>query len=183
MIMKVLYTISIIALLFYGCEQGPPGPQGRDGYNGVDGLDGEESFVFEYELDFTAPEYEVLLQLPNDFNMLDSDVMLAYLLWEITDDGTEIWRPVPQTLFINNEILTYNFDFTKYDASIFLDGTTNLNNLGAAYTDSWIARLVVVPGQFTGRTVIDFSDYNQVKSYYELPDTHLAINSYQKRPD
>lgn len=184
--MKKLYILLIAGITMFSCDQGIPGPPGRDGYDGydgIDGLDGEESYVFEYEFDFTYPDYSVLLELPNDFNMLDSDVMLAYLLWNIEDDGTEVWRAIPQTLYFSDGILEYNYDFTKYDANIFLDGTVNLDALGHDYTDLWVARLVVVPGQFAGRHTIDYSDYNQVKEYYNLPPSSKATKDYTDRPD
>lgn len=177
--MKKLYTLwTVLILGLSSCyvEEGVPGPAG------IDGLDGEEAYVFEYELSFTAPEYNVLLNLPSNFTMLDSDVMLVYLLWEVQNDGTEIWRLLPQTIYLADGLVSYNYDFTKYDASIFMDGTVNLNTLGADFTDSWIARVVVVPGQFNGRSTLDYSDYSQVKALYGLSESKLASRSYSKRP-
>ena len=180
--MKKLWLLALIGIAIASCEQGPPGPPGRDGFDGIDGLNGEEAYVFEYQFDFTAPEYSALLELPGDFTMLDSDVMLAYLLWEVTEDGTEIWRALPQSLYFQDGILEYNYDFTKFDANIFLDGTVNLDGLGADLTDNWIARLVVVPGLFSGRSVIDFTNYDEVREFYQLPASRLADQSYTKRP-
>lgn len=180
--MKKLYMLLVLSgILLIGCETPVPGPQGRDGIDGIDGLNGEESFVFEYEFSFTAPEYSALLELPNTFNMLDSDVMLVYFLWEFAEDDTEIWRALPQSLFFEDGILHYNYDFTKFDATVFLDGTVNLNGLGADYTDNWIARIVVIPGQFSGR--IDYSDYDAIKEAFDLSDSKLASRDYTKRPD
>lgn len=181
--MKNLYLLLLSGIVLLGCEvtSGPQGIPGRDGFDGLDGVNGEESFVFEYELSFTAPEYNVLMELPSDFALLDSDVMLIYFLWEI-DGELEIWRALPQTLFFQEGILQYNFDFTKFDATVFLDGTINLDILGADYTDNWIARIVVVPGQFGGRTDIDFSNYNQVKELFNLSPSKLATDKYQTRP-
>ncbi|GAB4231296.1 MAG: hypothetical protein Tsb0034_03560 [Ekhidna sp.] len=177
---KLLSALLIIPALFFGCE-GPPGVPGRDG---LDGLNGEESFVFEYEFSFTAPDYSVLLNLPEDFTMLDSDVMLVYLLWEVTNDGTEVWRSLAQTLYLNDGVLSYNYDFSLFDASIFLDGTINLNTLGADFTDNWIARVVVVPAQYAnGRTSIDFNNYDEVKAFYDLSPSALAKKGYIRRPE
>ncbi|MEP1033513.1 hypothetical protein [Ekhidna sp.] len=181
--MKRLYILlALVTLGLSGCYYGEDtrGPRGYDGRDGIDGVDGEESYVFEYEFSFTAPDYSVLLNLPNDFTMYDSDVALVYFLWEVTEDGTEVWRALPQTLYFSDGVLMYNYDFTKYDVSVFLDGTVNLDGLGANTTDNWIARVVVVPGQFSGR--IDYSDYEVVKEYFELSPSKLATNNYQKRP-
>ena len=182
--MKYAYQFSllVIALLSFQCE-GPPGPQGLPGYNGLDGLNGEEAYVFEYILDFTAPEYSALLELPSSFEMLDSDVMIVYLLWRIMDDGTEVWRALPQTLYFQDGILSYNYDWTKFDAELFLEGTVNLGGLGANLTDEWIARVVVVPGLFNGRSTLDFNNYEQVKAAYDLPALQLDAGDYPSRPD
>lgn len=179
--MKKLYILfAIIGMVSVGCYEGPPGPPGYDGLNG---LDGEESYVFEYELSFTAPDYNVVLELPDSFTMLDSDVMLVYFLWDI-QDGTEIWRALPQTLYFQDGMLEYNFDFTKFDASVFLEGTVDLDGLGADLTDNWIARVVVVPALFAaGRTSIDYSDYDQVKELLNLSPSKLATENYVSRPD
>lgn len=183
--MKRLFTMLLSGLVFFACQtEGPQGLDGFDGADGVDGVNGEEAYVFEYELNFTSPEYSALLELPTNFTMLDSDVMLVYLLWETTDNGTEVWRPVPQTLFFSDGILNYNFDFTKYDATVFLDGTVNLDILDVNLTDNWIAKIVVVPGQFTnGRSIVDLSDYDEVKEYYNLPLTELSTEHYVSRPE
>jgi len=182
--MKKLYMlIFFLGVVAIGCEQGPPGPPGVPGRDGLDGLNGEESFVFEYEFSFTAPEYGVLLNLPEDFNMLDSDVMLVYLLWDVTDDNVEIWRALPQTLYLSDGILEYNYDFTRFDANVFLDGTVSLDGLGADFTDNWIARIVVVPGLFGGRDGVDYSDYDEVKEYFNLSPSKLATKAYQSKPE
>jgi len=184
--MKKIFTLLLFGIVLFACEgpQGIPGDDGFDGLDGIDGFDGEESFVFEYELSFTAPDYSAFLELPSDFTMLDSDVMLAYLLWEVLDDGTEVWRAIPQSLFFTDGILHYNYDFTQFDATIFLDGTVSLDGLGANYTDNWIARLVVVPGQFTnGRSTVNLSDYNEVKEYFELPSSTSVYDEYVSRPE
>lgn len=175
--MKRLYTLLVIlAIIATGCSRGPEGLPGRDG---IDGLNGEEGFVFEYELSFTAPDYTEYLLLPDDFNMLESDVMLVYFLWGV-EDGLEVWRALPQTLFFQDGILSYNYDFTLRDAKVFLDGTVNLDGLGADLTDNWIARVVVVPAQFGGR--IDYSDYDQVKDFFELSPSKLVTENYPSRP-
>lgn len=178
---KLLFLFTIISISLASCgREGPPGIPGRDG---LDGLNGTEGFTFEYEFSFTAPDYAMLLNLPDDFVMLDSDVMLVYFLWEVEEDGTEIWRQIPQTLYFTDGLLEYNFDFTKFDANVFLDGTVNLDGLGAIYTDNWIARIVVIPAQFAGRTAIDYSNYDEVKAHFNLSNSSLVTREYAKRPE
>lgn len=184
--MKNLLTFFIPILVLFACEgpQGISGIDGQDGQDGQHGLDGEEAYVFEYDVDFTSPDYSALLELPSSFTMLDSDVILVYLLWEVLSDGTEVWRAAPQSLFFSDGILHYNYDFTKFDATIFLDGTVNLNELDATYTDDWIVRIVVVPGQFNnGRSTVDLSDYEAVIDYYNLSEPDLSTDNYRARPE
>ena len=180
--MKKLYILFLLTgMVSISCNESYPGPPGRDGLDGIDGLNGQESFVFEYEFSFTAPDYSVLLNLPEDFVMLDSDVMLVYFLWDV-EDGVEIWRALPQQLYFTDGILAYNFDHTKFDTNVFLDGTVNLDGLGSVHTDNWIARVVVVPGQFNGRTSLDLSDYDQVKEFFDLSPSQFATEGYMQRP-
>lgn len=168
--MKTYTTLAALVLLsltscIYDGDVGPRGPEGPAG------RDGEEAYVFEYEnVDFEAPAYDAFLEFPNTFQMLNSDMVLVYFLWDITDDGTDVWRQVPQMVVTDYGLMQYNFDFTQFDVSLFLDADFNLDLLGSTYTDNWIVRVVVVPGQFEGRTNIDHSDYNAVKEAYGLKD-------------
>lgn len=163
---------------------GPQGPRGPQGPQGPQGEAGESGYVFEWsEIHFTSPDYAVLLPYPEDFEGLDSDVALVYLLWEVDNEGVEIWRQIPTNIFLENgRILQYNFDFTKYDVNLFLDGNFNLDELGGAYTDEWVARIVVVPGNFVNSGRVDFSDYKAVEEALGLPD-FPATKAPEKRPD
>jgi len=160
---------------------GPQGPQGPVGPVGPTGAPGESGFVFEFtNVNFTAPAYDVILSYPTDFQPLASDVALVYLLWEVqVIDGAdvEIWRQLPQTVFTDYGTLLYNFDHTPFDVRLFLDANFPLDFLTAIDTDQWIARVVVVPGNFWNSGRLDFSDYNTVKNALGLPDlpTHSAI--------
>lgn len=181
--MKTFTSIlSVILVLFlnacYVGPDGPPGPvgpRGPEGPQGPQGAPGESGYVFEYEnINFTAPDYEVILSYPDDFEGLASDVAVVYLLWDVQNiDGedVEIWRQLPQTVITDDGILQYNFDFTKYDVRLFLDAQFPLDNLTAMDTDEWVARVVIVPGDFwnTGGR-LDLADYNQVKETLGLPD-------------
>lgn len=184
--MKKLIHSAFIALLVIAQScigpEGPPGPRGADGYDGVDGTDGEEAYVFEYVFDFESPDYSVLLEYPDGFTALDSDVVLVYLLWDKLDDGTEIWRLLPQSMITDFGFLQYNFDFTKFDARVFLDSDFNLDNLGSPFLANWLARVVVVPGQFTGR--MNYADYDAVKEMFNLPDKEIPAGYViSKRPE
>ena len=163
---------------------GPRGPQGPEGPTGPQGAPGESGYVFEWEnIDFTSPDYEVFLSFPVDFETYDSDVILVYFLWgtEVIDgEEVDVWRPLPQNIFTEFGLLQYNFDYTKYDIRIFLDGNFDLDLLGAIDTDDWIARVVVVPGNFWNSKV-NFSDYDAVKEMLGLPDLLESGQAIKRR--
>lgn len=188
-------SISIICLAFvfafFSCEGpvGPPGPPGQDGLDGLDGVN-IEGYTFEYEnIDFTSGnEYAVTLNFPETFQMLESDVVLVYLLWGV-DGETPIWRALPNTVFSDYGNIQYNFDFTIYDVLLFMDSDFLLTEIPAeeqdAFFNDWIARVVVVPAQFedSGRVAaIDFTDYYQVIEHFNIDDKPLNISKYSNRP-
>ncbi len=182
--MKALYTSSILLILtllascteYYTTEPLPvPGPQGPIGPQGPQGVAAENAFVFEWEnVDFTAPEYEVILPYPDNFEGIASDVALVYFLWDTyeTNDGevVEVWRQLPQTILTDDGALQYNYDFSMYDVRLFMDAEFPLDLLGAIDTDDWIVRVVVVPGDFWDSGRVDLSDYHEVKEMLGLPD-------------
>lgn len=177
--------LAIMAIAITSCvteSVGPVGPPGPQGPEGPVGAPGENAYVFEYTgVDFLAPDYEVYLDYPVDFEGLDSDVALVYLLWDVTTDTNgndlEIWRQMPQSLLTPNGLLMYNFDFSRIDVHLFLAAEFSADLLEPIDTDDWVVRVVVVPGNFWGRTSVDHSDYNAVKEAYGLPDLqeHTAV--------
>jgi hypothetical protein len=189
---RIANIVAIVIVLFtFGCisEEGPVGPQGPEGPQGLEGPQGpagESGYVFEFEdINFTAPDYEVFLTYPNDFEGLDSDVALIYLLWGVENvDGVdlEVWRPLPQTVIDERGSLVYNYDFTINDARLFLQATYDLNDLQAIDTDNWIARVVVVPGNFwVSSRLQGIVEYNDLKNALGLPDLPKHENVTKRR--
>lgn len=183
--MKKIPYLILNLLILTSCtfeEVGPSGQDGfdgRDGIDGVDGKDGEEAFVFEFDLEFVSPDYRTVLEFPGDFTMLESDVALVYLLWEVTDNK-EIWRLAPQNVFMSEGTLQYNYDFTKKDVVMFLEANYPLSLVPSKFLTNWLARVVVVPGKFssgrTANTTVDYSDYDAVITHYELTINHEKSN-------
>ncbi len=167
---RIIPFLFVLAAFGTACEgpEGPVGPQGQPGVPGEDGVN-IESFVFEYEnVDFVSPEYSVLLEYPN-FTALESDVTMAYLLWDVVEvDGeeTDVWRALPQTILTDDGMIQYSYDFTKYDTKLFLSTTFDEGLLQPIDTDDWIVRLVVIPGKFfdpNGKMEnVDLNDYHAV---------------------
>lgn len=177
--MKKLIPFVLLLLVFAACE-GPEGPVGPIGPRGPAGQDGVniESFVFEYAFSFEAPEYSVLLAYPDGFEALESDVTLVYLLWGQTNEGQDIWRALPQSIITNDGLLQYNYDFTTTDAVVFLSSEFDPGLLTPADTDDWIARVVVIPGQFLSggkMSNVDLTDYNAVAAAMEFADEPVQV--------
>ncbi|REE05669.1 hypothetical protein [Marinoscillum furvescens] len=179
--MKYSYTKACFALLillsscYSSTEVGPVGPPGPQGPIGPKGADAENAYVFEWEnVNFTAPDFEVILPYPDNFEGYASDVALTYLLWDTytTDDGevVEVWRKLSQSIPTADGMLVYNSDFSIYDVRLFLDAEFPLTWLGADDTDAWVVRVVIVPGDFWNSGRVDFSDYQAVAKALELPE-------------
>lgn len=178
--MKKLYTLIKIApllLLFFGCSvtTTEPGPRGPQGIPGQDGAPGEEAFVFEFDNISFGPgnDYTQFLDFPSDFQPLETDHILVYFLWDyIEETDTDVWRLLPQTIFTVDGTLAYNYDFTMQDVKVFMEANFDMNVLGADYTDLWIARVVVVPGNYgkSESPEVDFSNYHEVLDFYNLKD-------------
>lgn len=155
---RTITLLLLVSITLLSCEGtvGPPGPPGPPGQDGVDGLLGS---VFEIEADFTkSNDYQYLVDIPSSIEVFNSDVVLAYKLVGV-DNGTDIWEPLPQTLFLGNQILMYGFDFTQYDVSFFLDGTVNFDDLNAEYTDGIVFRVAVIPAEFAKEIDVNKLDH------------------------
>lgn len=170
----------ITAIILTSCE-GPVGPPGRDGLDGLDGIDAEMGTAVEVYGDFT-PQNDYLLYYAfgdYDITVYDGDAVLVYILWEQaeTNDGgvTDVWRLLPQTVVLNDGILQYNYDFTTTDLQIFLEGTTDFNNLLPAETDNQVFRIVVLPAVLAQDKSIDVTDFNSV-----LKSMNKNLNFIQK---
>jgi hypothetical protein len=137
-------------ILLFGlvsCE-GPAGPPGPPGFDGADGADGLIGTVFEAEVDFNpSNDYSGFVEFPGNVEVFESDVVVAYILTAV-EDGTDIWEPLPQTLFFGPDILLYGYDHTVFDIRFFLDGTVVFANLDPVFTDGIIFRIAIIPAAF-----------------------------------
>ena len=138
---------------------GPPGPPGPPGSDGADGLIGS---VFEAQIDFEkANDYQAIVDFPSSIDVFESDVVVAYILTAV-DNGTDIWEPLPQTLFFDTDILLYGYDHTSFDIRFFLDGTIDLGTLDPVFTDGVIFRVAIIPADFAA--TLDVNKFDDVMS-------------------
>lgn len=158
--MKNINTL-ILALfglvIFQACE-GPEGPQGLPGETGEPGVNivGQ---TFEVETDFTdANNYSANFDFTEP--LVDGDALLVYMLEESpATEGRVAWRLLPQTFYLGDGILVYNFDYTLDDFSIFMDDSPiDFSTLDAYWTTGVLFRVVVVPSDLLGAR-IDYTNY------------------------
>jgi len=146
--MKKLLLLLIVSgsLVLSSCE-GDQGIQGEPGIN----ILGQ---VFEVTVDFTAGnDYQQLVTIPNNVEVFESDVLLAYWLEDVVPDGNggtiDLWSPLPQTIYIDGEgSFQYTFNHTFVDVLLFLQGDIDLTTLGNGFTNDQTFRIAVVPSEF-----------------------------------
>ncbi len=186
---RFLFFVPVL-LLFAGCNnndgligpQGPPGPEGPIGPQGPQGVPGESGFLFEYtNIDFVAPEYEVLLELPEDFEVFNEDKVLVYLLWDVTENDVDVWRLLPQNIIVDGGFFQYNYDFTMFDVLLFMDATFPLDQLTDGDLLDQIVRVVVIPAQFWESGRVDFTNYHEVAEMLGIPETKPDIRNFKSR--
>ncbi len=172
--MKRIFLFLGVALMsiIQSCS-GPEGPQGPRGSNGQDGLIAE---VFEVTKSFTSTNnFSNLVTFPHV--IYPSDMVLVYRLASVYQ-GADVWKLLPETYYQTNGALDfgYNFDFTKYDANIYLFGN-NLQTVTDQFRLDQVLRIVIVPGAFSGKSTksVDFSDYNAVIKYYNIDESHIKV--------
>jgi hypothetical protein len=163
---RIILLLAIVGTFaFQGCS-GPEGPQGATGYSA-------EAEVFEVTASFSASNnFESLVTL--NPAILNSDMVLVYRLFDVVN-GADVWRSLPQTVYLPQGELDYNFDFTKYDINIFLDSNFDLTTLSASWAQNQVFRVVIIPGYLTNRNskAIDFNDYNAVVKAFNIHENQI----------
>jgi hypothetical protein len=179
---KLIPLLLVLVALFQGCRgpEGPPGPEGGS-------IDVTGTTFDLINVNFTAANnFEYGLSYADaKVTVLESDAVLVYVHWnDVTSGGTTLkaYRLLPQTAyFTNGGLLTYNFDQTKNDFSVFLDGTVNLTTLADEWTKNQTFRVVIVPSDFAARTngTVDFNDYNAVVKHFNIDESKIRKISVQ----
>ena len=161
---KIILLFTVVVVFGFQSCSGPEGPQGRTGYN-------VEAEVFEVFTNFTAANnFSTLVNLNPP--ILSSDMILVYRSFDIYN-GENVWRLIPQTIYLSQGNLYYNYDFTKNDIKIFLDVDFDLRAIPVEYSQNQLFRIVIIPGYFSGRNSIDYNNYHEVIKFYNIDDTHV----------
>jgi len=136
------------------------------------------SEVFEYgNVNFTTGNgFSQILTYPHQ--IYTSDMVLVYRLSGIFQ-GEDIWKLQPETFFFNDGTLDfeYNFDFTRFDTNVYMDGF-DLANVSTSYRLGQVFRVVIVPGYFGNRksnaNKVNFNDYNAVIKAFNIDETKIV---------
>lgn len=163
---RIVFLIAVIGISFLQSCVGPEGPMGPKGNPGEDGL---ISSVFEVTTNFNSiNDFSHLVTFSNP--IYSSDMVLVYQLYEV-NNGTDIWRLLPQTYYFENgDEIDYNFDFTKYDVNIFMGANFDLNLASSVWTQNQTFRIVIIPGYFGNKLSkpIDFKDYDATLKAFNI---------------
>lgn len=175
--MQAKTILAFTTLLLFGlvsCQ----GPEGAPGPQGPEGPAGPQTVALMYEVEFdlnAANKWESIYTFPANDEIFTEDVALVYLLWDqVTTNGQtrDIWRLMPVSFYNGSGTLSMNYDFTVDDVRIFAEASYPLTNV--SFTNE-VARIVIVPADYSpngrkGQT-IDYTDYEQVRKAFNLPDT------------
>lgn len=102
-----------------------------------------------------------------------TDVVLVYRQSGV-DNGNPIWQQIPRTLFLTEGELDFDFDFTQNDVVIKAGGTINFSTQTQTFITDYLTnqrfRIVLVPASQGKNAQVDYSDYNSVIKFYNIPD-------------
>lgn len=154
--MKYLSLIFAV-LLFVGCdgEQGPVGPEGPPGPVGQ---------AFEVEANFNeSNDYAQFFSFPNNIEVLDTDIVAVYLLYEVDEEtGNDVWQQLPASFFFEDGQFQYSFDHTLADVQLFLQGNIDFSTLGPDYTENQIFRVAILPVDYVQSNNINMKNIEEV---------------------
>lgn len=161
--MKLFYNVLLVATLTLVSCEGEIGPAGPPGEPGQDAL---LSQVFEVGVDFLPQnDFQALVNIPASIEVYNSDVIIAYVLAG-TEDGVDLWEPLPQTLYFEDGILLYGFDYTYQDVQFFIDGTINPTFLDSEWRLNKIFRVAVIPANLvSGIDVMNYQDVMGISKF------------------
>ncbi len=167
---KILSILVLTSIFFVSCTSGDPGPQGPPGEPGVNVV----GQAFEATIDFTSPDYSVFVEIPSNIEVLDSDIVMVYLLESVDDEtGADVWSPLPQTFYLEDGEVQYNYNHTSFDVNVYLHGNVDLSTLGPAFTDDQTFRMVVMPADYALNSGVDINSYQAVKAALNIQDENI----------
>lgn len=132
------------------------------------------SEVFETTRSFSEGNgYSSIVTFPH--TIYSSDMVLVYRLDAVVG-GNDVWKLLPQTYYFNDGTLDfrYDFNFTMYDAEIYMEGF-DLAGISGAYRNNQIFRILIIPAYYgKGTSTIKYDDYNEVIKKYNIDDSKIV---------
>ena len=140
---KLLLFLAISStFLFSSCE-------GEDGQDGINILGQVYEVTTNLNYDTQNNLWRNIVTIPNDIVVYESDVVLVYLLENVSPNGYDLWSPLPQNFFLDNgDIIQYVYNHTFFDVEILIDGNFDLISLGNQFTDDQTFRIAIVPAEY-----------------------------------
>ncbi len=166
-----LITPILIAYLITSCvfQEGSVGPAGEDGLDGqVEIYNG--TFEIDSDVDFAAVDEFVSIASYSwdilDESTVDEGVVLAYIRFK----GNTSWLALPLSTPFENDVvvLRYGFDIDNFD--LIIEGEVKDNNeANEGIFDGDTIRVIAIPPSLMLKgKVIDYTNYEQVRSVYNL---------------
>lgn len=150
-------SLFLLTLFLISCqgETGPTGPQGPPGPVGS---------AYEVQASFSEENsYSVISAIPDNIEVLESDIVMVYLLWEVDQNtGNDVWQPLPVSVFFDDGELQYGFDHTVADVQLFLTGDTDLSTVGNEFTQDQIFRIAILPVDYVQSNKINIENMQEV---------------------
>ena len=146
--------------------QGEQGIQGEQGVQGETGEDGTEAVVYTFSLTFTSTDWGEGFTGLGTYNS-NTDAILVYIkggTYYSLLPYTILYEPVPKNVLVYAEI--------DQTGLVWIETVWDDGSIGSPWTsDVTIAfKAVHIKGVSGNKSSIDYSDYEQVKKYYNLPD-------------
>ena len=104
-------------------------------------------------------------------DLFQNESVLIYRLDATNGLGSDVWQLIPNTLpFTNGDRLTYDFNFSKEDFTIFATGNFNLS-ARPSYLNAQVFRIVII--QLDLAASVDTSNYNEVMNTLKLSESQV----------
>ncbi|WP_299129137.1 hypothetical protein [uncultured Winogradskyella sp.] len=114
--------------------------------------------------------FEATFEIPSNIELLESDMVLVYHLVGVDNEGFDIWRLMPDTVFTNDgQQFQYNFEHNFDFVTVFIEApsTFDFNSLLPGDTLDQTFRIVVLPVDFFNSGVVDVNNMNDVMQYVQ----------------
>ena len=167
---------SLFFILFTSCQKespaGPTGAQGAQGAIGPQGITGNANvtqYTYDNTFDFGA-NLDFNLQVSTTLDTMNRSAWLVYLKYT---GGFDYYYPMPGLGYNGSSYYRNTFYFNT-SANKVIHNITRVNGSGEVYTGIKIIRIYANNVSVGGRSAtslpaLDFTNYEEVRSYYDLP--------------